>query len=111
MEIARSIIETLEDKKGENIVLLDIHDISSFADYFIICSATSTRMLTSLSEAVSETAKNQFALHSKIEGQSTDGWQVVDLGDIVVHLFSEDQRDYYQLEQLWENSKVLVRLQ
>jgi ribosome-associated protein len=101
----------LEEKKGENIILLDIHEITYFADYFIICSGTSDRMLQSLSEAVLETAKKQFEINARTEGQAREGWIVIDLEDVVVHLFSPDQRDYYQLERLWEKGKVLLRLQ
>jgi ribosome-associated protein len=68
-------------------------------------------MLDSLANAVMETAKKQFDLLSKIEGRPSDGWLVVDLGDIIVHLFSPDQREYYHLEQLWDRGKVLVSLQ
>lgn len=67
-------------------------------------------MLQSLAEAVSETAHRQFALPVRIEGRAEDGWLVADLGDVVVHLFSPDQRDYYRLESLWDKGKVLVRL-
>ncbi len=68
-------------------------------------------MIDSLADAVRETAKQQFDILSKVEGDPKDGWEIVDLGDIVVHLFSPEQRDYYQLEQLWDTGKVLVRLQ
>ncbi len=68
-------------------------------------------MIGSLADAVRETAKQQFSLLPRSEGSPKDGWEVVDLGDIVVHLFSTDQREYYQLEQLWDQGKVLVRLQ
>lgn len=68
-------------------------------------------MLDSLANAIMETAKQKFDLLSKTEGRPADGWLVVDLGDIIVHLFSPDQRDYYHLEQLWERGKVLVSLQ
>jgi ribosome-associated protein len=104
-------VNALEDKKGENILLLDIHEIASFTDYFIICTGTSDRMLDSLSDAVRETAKAQFDIIARSEGLARDGWLLVDLGDVIVHLFSPDRRDYYRLEQLWERGKVLVRLQ
>jgi ribosome-associated protein len=68
-------------------------------------------MLDALGDAVVDTARNEFKLHARSEGRPSDGWLVVDFGDIVVHLFSPDQREYYQLEQLWERGKVLVRLQ
>jgi ribosome-associated protein len=104
-------VNALEEKKGENILLLDLHEIADFTDYFIICSGTSDRMLDALAQAVSDEARNKFKIHSKIEGVGSDGWLVVDLGDIVVHMFSQDQRTYYQLEQLWERAKTLVHLQ
>lgn len=77
----------------------------------MICSGTSERMLDSLAEAVSETAKKNFDLNSRVEGVPSAGWLVVDLGDVVVHLFSPEQRDYYHLEELWNRGKVLLRLQ
>ena len=67
-------------------------------------------MLNSLADTVAETVKKDFNLHPKQEGHSSAGWMVLDLGDIVVHLFSPDQREYYNLEQLWEKGKTLVRL-
>lgn len=111
MEVARSIVNALEDKKGEDIVLLEIQEISSFADYFVICTATSDRMLDALADETGKTAKQKFGLIGRIEGIPQSGWMVVDLGDVVVHLFSQEQRDYYRLEELWNKGKVLVRLQ
>ena len=101
----------LEDKKAENIMLLDIHEIASFTDYFIICTGTSDRMLDSLSMAVREQIKGDYDIKGHIEGSPDAGWMVTDFGDVVVHLFSPDQRSYYQLEELWEKGKVLLRLQ
>ena len=104
-------MEVLEDKKAEKLLLLDIQNISSFADYFIIANGTSDRMLQALAEAVVEFAKTQQGSSPSIEGESRDGWLVIDLGDIVVHLFSPDQRAYYKLEQLWERGKAVLSLQ
>jgi ribosome-associated protein len=104
-------VTTLEDKKGEDILLLDIENIASFADFFVICSGTSDRMLDGLANAVMESAKKEFGIIASTEGKPLDGWLVVDLGDVVVHLFSPDQRDYYDLERLWDKAKILVRLQ
>ncbi len=104
-------MSTLEEKKGEDILLLDIQNIASFADYFILCNGTSDRMLESLGDAIQEEVKKQFNMNTSIEGEPIDGWLVIDLGDVVVHLFSPDQRDYYDLEKLWDRGKVLLRLQ
>jgi ribosome-associated protein len=105
------LVEALEEKKAENIVLLDIHEIASFTDYFIICTGSSDRMIDSLADAVLESAKHDADLLGKKEGQAASGWVLADFGDIVVHLFSPDQRDYYRLEQLWEKGKILLHLQ
>lgn len=101
----------LEDKKGENIVLLDVSGIASFTDYFIFCNGSSTRMLTALAESLERAARTEFSLHSRIEGNADDGWILIDMGDIVVHLFDPDQRRYYSLEDLWSNGKVLLKIQ
>ncbi len=101
----------LEDKKGEDIVLLDIHDVSDFTDFFVICSGTSDRMLQALADELVEQAKKKFQLSGKLEGQPREGWMLVDFGDIVVHLFSPDRRNYYRLEELWSKGKVVLRLQ
>jgi ribosome-associated protein len=105
------MVAALEDKKAEDIVLIDIHDIASFADYFIICSGSSDRMLDALAKAVAEKAHEILDIKTQPEGNPNSGWLLVDIGDVVVHLFSPDQREYYQLEELWERGKVLLRLQ
>lgn len=105
------MVNVLEDKKGEEILLIDLQGIVSFADYFIICNGTSDRMLQALADALTENAHKEFQLSTRVEGSPDDGWVLVDLGDVVVHLFSPDQREYYQLEKLWSKGKVLVRLQ
>ncbi len=111
LDLARAIVDTLEDKKGEDILLIDIREVASFTDYFVICTGTSGRMLDALAKSVQETFNEKNKRRGRIEGQSHDGWMVVDFGDVVVHLFSPDQRDYYRLEELWQEGKVLVRVQ
>lgn len=101
----------MEDKKGEDVLLIDIHEISDFTDYFVICTGTSDRMLSMLAEDVLTYFKKQHQFQGRVEGQSQDGWMLVDYGDIIVHLFSPDRRDYYRLEELWGQGKVLLRLQ
>jgi ribosome-associated protein len=97
--------------KGEDIVLMDIHDVADFTSYFIICTGTSDRLLDALAKSVMDKARDIHKRHGRLEGIPSAGWLVVDFGDIMVHIFSRDQRDYYQLEQLWSKGKVLLRLQ
>ena len=109
--MAHVIIDALEEKKGENIVLMDIREIADFTDYFIICSGSSDRMLKALADAVVENVKRQYEQPGRIEGIPQDGWLLIDFGDAIVHLFSPDRRDYYRLEDLWAHGKVILRLQ
>jgi ribosome-associated protein len=104
-------VDTLEEKKGENILLLDVHEITSFTDYFIICSGSSSRMLNALSDAVLEKTKDEFKKRNRVEGSPEAGWMVMDYGDVVVHLFDPALRAYYKLEELWKDGKVILRLQ
>jgi ribosome-associated protein len=92
-------------------LLLDIKDIASFTDYFVICNGTSDRMLDALAKGVLEATKKDYKKKGRIEGHPEEGWLVLDYGDVVVHLFSPDQREYYDLEELWSDGKVLLRVQ
>ena len=91
--------------------MLDLKDIAGFTDYFVICNGTSDRMLDALAKAVVDEMRVQHKKKGHKEGESSDGWLVVDYGDVVVHLFSPDQREYYKLEELWSEGKVLLRVQ
>jgi len=101
----------LEEKKGEEILLLDIRELSDFADYFVICSGTSDRMLQALADDLQEKLRQNHQLRGRVEGLPQDGWVLLDYGDVIVHLFSPDRRDYYRLEDLWSKAKVLLHLQ
>jgi len=104
-------VNTLEDKKGEDILFMDIQEVASFTSYFILCTGTSDRMLDALADAVLEKTREQYKTKGRREGRADGGWLVLDYGSIVVHLFSPDQREYYQLEELWAKGKVLLHLQ
>ena len=91
--------------------MLDIREVAPFADFFVICSGTSDRMLNALADAAIEATRKAYRLKGRLEGQPEDGWLLVDFGDVVLHLFSPDKRDYYHLEELWSKGKVLLRLQ
>jgi ribosome-associated protein len=109
--MAREIVNALEDKKGEDIVLLDLKELDIFTDYFVLCTGTSDRMLNALADGVVEDINKRHKRKGRKEGLARDGWLIVDYGDVVVHLFSPDQREYYSLEELWGEGKVLLRLQ
>jgi ribosome-associated protein len=109
--LARQMVSILEDKLGEDILLLDLHGIADFTDYFVLVTGTSDRMLQSLADTVSEKIKEATGLIAIEEGKPDSGWVVLDYGYIVVHVLSSEKRDYYQLEELWNKGKTVLRLQ
>jgi ribosome-associated protein len=112
LEIARTIVASLEEKKGEDILLLDLIGICSFTDYFIICSGTSERSIKALADEVRKVMKEKYSMVEQgIEGDAQSGWVLIDYGDVILHIFSKALREYYQLEDLWREGKVLLRLQ
>jgi ribosome-associated protein len=107
-------VEAIEDKKGENIMLLDISEQSIFADYFVIANGTSDRQLKALAEAVGDIADKEIkrrVILRRLDEQAESGWILMDLGGVIVHLFSPEQRKHYNLEGLWKEGKVLLRVQ
>ncbi len=111
LEFSRTLVEALEAKKAEDIVLLDVRGHCMFADYFIISSGTSDRMLSALAEGVREIERATRHYGGKIEGRAEGGWILVDFGSVIVHLFSPERREYYALEELWQEAKVVLRVQ
>ncbi|MGD8813192.1 MAG: ribosome silencing factor [Anaerolineales bacterium] len=111
-KLAYDILDILDDTKGEDILILDLIEVCSFTDYFVICTGTTERMLDSLAEVLQTKMKK---LHGqgvmKIEGDAQSGWILMDYGDVIVHLFSQDLRNYYRLEELWREGKIMVRIQ
>ncbi|HOC22846.1 MAG TPA: ribosome silencing factor [Anaerolineaceae bacterium] len=105
------MVDYLEDKLAEDILLLDLRGVSDFTDFFVLASGTSDRMLASLVDAVTEKTREQGVLKPYIEGNPDCGWMVLDYGSVVVHLLSPQMRDYYQLEELWRRGKVVLHLQ
>jgi ribosome-associated protein len=90
---------------------MDLKGIVSFTDYFVICSGTSDRMINALADAAIEDINTRHKKKGRKQGNARDGWVIVDFGDVVVHLFSPDQRGFYDLEELWREGKILLRLQ
>lgn len=110
--MARRIVEAIADKKGEDILLLDIRPVSLITDYFILCNGTSDRQIQAIEEGVREATKKATGLTPwHVEGDAAGGWILIDYGDIVVHVFTPRQRGYYDLESLWKDAHVVLRMQ
>ncbi len=102
-ELALKIAGILNEKKAQDISVIDISEKSGFADYFVIATAGSLRMLGALAdEAVDRLAKEDVIVHH-IEGKGASGWILLDFGDIIINLFTEEQRSRYQIERIWND--------
>lgn len=100
------------DKKGGDIVLIDISDEAIFTDYFLICNGENDRQLRALAESIADDAKKKANIIPwGTEGVPMGGWVLLDYGDLIVHLFSPEMRDYYNLEELWSSAHVVLRMQ
>lgn len=102
------ITDTLQEKKAKDIKVLDIRELSILSDYFIIATGTSTTHVQSLCENIEERmSKEGYNLHHK-EGFRSGRWILMDYYDVVVHIFCEDERDFYNLERLWVDAKTVM---
>ncbi|GAC1435055.1 MAG: ribosome silencing factor [Chloroflexota bacterium] len=105
------MVDAAAEKKAQDIVLLDVRKVTSLADYFVICTATSERQLRAVAEGVEEALDGVGLAPLHREGKAPDGWMLLDYGDVVVHIFAPTHRDYYKLEELWEAATTVVRVQ
>lgn len=109
LELARKIVDIASDKQATDIVLLDTRGVCTFADYFVICSGESTRQVKAIVDAISESLKKENVHPHHEEGTAGTGWVLLDYGDVIAHVFGAFERDYYQLEKLWEKACTKVR--
>ena len=110
LEIAKKIVDAAADKQASDVVLLDIRKACSFADYFIICNGESEPQIEAIRRAIEEVLKKEAVVPHHCEGSASSGWMLLDLGDVIVHIFSPFEREYYQLEKLWSIAPVVVRI-
>ena len=94
-----------------DILLLDVRAVTSFADYLVIMSAGNTRQMNTLADELLTNAKQEGTPLHHQEGTADSGWMLLDYADVVVHIFSEAQREFYQLEQVWQRARPVVRIQ
>jgi ribosome-associated protein len=110
-QLARSAVDAASDKKASDVLLLDIHEVTTFADYFVICSGSNRRQLQAIAEAIDEKLSEQGAPLLHREGDAESGWLLLDFGDVIVHILGPKEREYYDLERLWSGAKTVVYLQ
>jgi ribosome-associated protein len=110
-QASRLAIDVASDKQASDILLLDVRGASGFTDYLVIMSGNNSRHTRALADEIEhQVIKAGGPIHHR-EGTADSGWILLDFGDMVVHVFSQTQREYYRLEQVWKAAKELVRLQ
>lgn len=108
-EMAKLAYEALEDKKGEDIKVISIGKVSSIADYFIIANGTNASQVTALVDNVEEILGKNGYHPKRIEGVRSASWVLMDYGDIVVHVFSKEDRLFYDLERIWRDGSIISK--
>ncbi|SHI50568.1 ribosome-associated protein [Geosporobacter subterraneus DSM 17957] len=106
-DIAMEIGKIADNKKGQDIVILDIRRISSFADYFVIISGTSTRHVKALADEIEDQMKAKGLDLNHKEGYDTGTWILMDYNAVIVHVFTEEQRNFYNIERVWRDALQL----
>ena len=105
--LVETVVDALLDKKGENIKLLDVRDVTTITDYFIICHGTSETQIKALARSVSESVKEKLDEHVwQKEGLDSKRWVILDYVNVVVHIFNEETRDFYALEKMWNDATI-----
>ena len=102
------IYQALEDKKGEDIVMIDISQVSVLADYFVICSAGNDSQIQALVDNVDEKMhENGYQIRQQ-EGRNSGTWVLLDYGDVIVHIFERENRSFYNLERIWNDGRRIL---
>ena len=111
LETARRVVELAEDKKAADIVLLDVGELTTVADAFVICSGGSERQLDAIADGIVEGLRAEKVRPIGREGMAVSHWVLLDFGAVVVHIFTPPERDYYSLEKHWSEARTVLRVQ
>ena len=105
--MAQIACKAIDDKKGQDIKVIDIHNVSVIADYFVIASGTTSNQVQAIVDNVEEQLGRAGFEAKQIEGNRNSSWILMDYGDVIVHVFDEENRLFYDLERIWRDGKVL----
>ncbi|MGR3615270.1 MAG: ribosome silencing factor [Paracoccaceae bacterium] len=100
-ELLARILTSLDDDKAEDVVQIDLRGKTAIGDYMIIASGRSTRQVAAMSEKMVDRLKQEYGMSCKIEGKDAGDWVLIDTGDVIVHIFRPEVREFYQLEKMW----------
>ena len=101
-ELLARILSSLDDDKAEDVVQIDLRGKTEIGDYMVVCSGRSTRQVASISEKLAQTIKDTYGRTAKMEGKDAGDWVLIDTGDVIVHVFRPEVREFYQLEKMWQ---------
>ena len=107
LEMAKLACKALDEKKGEDIKVIDIHEVSVIADYFVIASGSNQNQVEAMVDSVQEVLGRAGYEPKQIEGSRNSSWILLDYGDVMIHIFDEENRLFYDLEMIWRDGKVL----
>jgi ribosome-associated protein len=110
-ELAHAVVNAAADKKASNIVMLDLRPVALIADYFVLCDGQTSRQLRAIADAITEELKALGERPLRTEGAPESGWMLLDYGAVIAHVFSPERRVYYDLESLWKEAPMVVRMQ
>lgn len=105
--MAQIACKAIDDKKGQDIKIIDIHNVSVIADYFVIACGTNSNQVQAIVDNVEEQLGRAGFEAKQIEGNRNSSWILMDYGDVIVHVFDEENRLFYDLERIWRDGKVL----
>jgi ribosome-associated protein len=108
-KMAKMTIEALEEKKAEDIRIIDISTISILGDYFIFASGNNRNQIQTMSDEVERVLGKAGYLVKQVEGYDNANWVLLDFGDIIIHLFDKENRLFYNLERIWRDGKVISK--
>ncbi len=110
-ELALRVADILAETPAANSVVLDIRELSSFADFFVICSGENERQLRAITDKLQEELREEGIRPQRLEGTPNSGWIVLDYNDVIVHVFDQELRDFYKMERLWAEAPRLLAIQ
>lgn len=108
LQLARRMVSLIDDKKGLDIMLLNVGKATTLADYFIIATGTSSTHIQALADHLEKSLRDENHFMKHKEGKATNGWLLLDFKDIVVHLFNSETRAYYALERIWSDAEIMT---
>ncbi|GAC1319896.1 MAG: hypothetical protein NVS2B16_25480 [Chloroflexota bacterium] len=111
LAVARDIVDVAVDRKASDVTLIDLREVTTLADCFVIATGTSGRQVGAIARAIEEHMEEAGAHLFTVEGKPADGWILLDYGQVIVHVFGPEERAYYDLERRWQDATTLLRIQ